>query len=314
MQVKCHTLSSNQYVISDKYSVPHGTAQGSCFGPLLFNVFCNDIYTSITHCNLILFADDTTMYASHCNSNYLNYIIQEDLNNLNTWFKLNSLTLNIQKLSVMEFLPEHKQSINPNLILKIDNSDLIKTNTTKFLGVIIDNNLSWQEHINNVIKKVSTNKLLIGKSRNFLSIAAKRNIYYAHIHSHLLYANAIWSGHMKSKQRLNIEKIQKYCVRAIMNKHKKYHIDPLFTELKIMKIKEIEHFEHSTLGFCIKEKLLPQPILKMFHNYGRKNHPYNTRNKDLPNIKKHKSDTYNKSFLCKRLYNFSTLKKNLQAI
>ena len=211
----------------------------------------------------------------------------------------------------MEFLPEQRQT-NPNLVLKIDNSDLLKTNTTKFLGVIIDNNLSWQEHINNVIKKVSTNKLLIGKSRNFLSTAAKCNTYYAHIHSHLQYANAIWSGQMKSKQRINIGKIQKYCVQAIMNKPRKYHTDPLFTELKIMKIKEIKHFEHSKLGFCIKERLLPHPILKMFYNYGKKNHPYNTRNKDLPNIKKHKSDSYNKSFLCKSLYNFSTLKKNLR--
>ena len=223
LQVKCHTLSSNQYETSDKYSVTHGTAQGSCLGPLLFNVFCNDIYTSITHCDLILFAHDTTMYASHSNSNYLNYIIQEDLDNLTTCFKLNSLTLNIQKSSVMDYLPEHKQPTNSNLILKIEDSNLLITNTTKFLGVTIDNNLSWHDHINNVIKKVSTNKLLIGKSRNFLSIAAKRNIYYAHIHFHLLYANAIWSGHMKSKQRLNIEKAQKYCVRAIMNKPKNYH-------------------------------------------------------------------------------------------
>ena len=167
LQVKCHTLSSNQYETSDKYSVTHGTAQGSCLGPLLFNIFCNDIYTSITHCDLILFADDTTMYASHRNSNYLNYIIQEDLDNLTTWFKLNSLTLNIQKSSVMEFLPEHKQPTNSNLIIKIEDSNLLITNTTKFLGVTIDNNLSWHDHIKNVIKKVSTNKLLIGKSRKF---------------------------------------------------------------------------------------------------------------------------------------------------
>ena len=58
---------------------------------------------------------------------------------------------------------------------------------------------------------------------------------------------------MKSKQRLNTEKAQKYCARAIMNKPKKYHTDPLFTELKIMKIKEIERFEHSKLRFCIKK-------------------------------------------------------------
>ena len=117
---------------------------------------------------------------------------------------------------------------------------------------------------------------------------------------------------MKSKQRSNIEKVQKYFVRAIMNKPKNHHTDPLFKELKIMKIKELEHFESSKLAFCIKEKLLPRPIIKMFHTYGRKNHPYNTRNKDLPNIKKHKSNSYNRSFLCKSLHNFSTLKKKLQ--
>ena len=247
-------LSSNQYETSNKYSVMYGTAQGSCLGPLLFNVFCNDIYTSITHCDLILFADDTTMYASHRNSNYLNYIIQEDLDNLTTWFKLNSLTLNVQKSSAMEFLPENKQPTNSHLMTKIEDSNLSITNTTKFLGVTIDNKLNWHDHIENVIKKISTNKLLIGKSCKLLSITAKRNIYYAHIHSHLLYANVIWSGHMKSKQRSNIGKVQKYCVRAIMNKPKNHHTDPLFKELKIMKIKELEHFESSKLTFCIKEK------------------------------------------------------------
>ena len=312
LQVKCHTLSSNNYVISDKYSVTHGTAQGSCLGPLLFNVFCNDIYTSLKHCDLILFADDTTLYSSHRNSNYLNYIIQQDLDNLYTWFKANSLTLNIQKSAAMEFLPEYKEPTHSKITLKLEDSNLPVTNTTKFLGVIIETHLTWQEHIDNVIKKVSANKLLLGKSRNFLTTTAKRNIYYAHIHSHLLYANTIWSGHMKSKQRHTIESIQKYCVRAIMNKSKKHHTDPLFTELKIMKIKEIEHFEHSKLGYCIKKKLLPRPILNMFNAYGKKTHSYNTRNKDLPNIKRQKSDNYNKSFLCRSLHNYSTLMRNLQ--
>ena len=97
-----------------------------------------------------------------------------------------------------------------------------------------------------------------------------------------------------------------------MNKPKNYHTDPLFNELKIMKIKDLEHFESSKLTYCIKEKLLPPPITKMFHTYGKKNHSYITRNKELPNIKKHKSDSYNKSFLCKSLHNFSTLKKEIQ--
>ena len=97
-----------------------------------------------------------------------------------------------------------------------------------------------------------------------------------------------------------------------MNKPRNYHTDPLFKELKIMKIKEMEQFESSKLAYCIKENLLPKPILEMFRTFGKKNHHYDTRNKNLPNIRKHKSNSYNKIFLCKSLHNFSMLKKEIQ--
>ena len=91
------------------------------------------------------------MYASHRNSNYLNYIIQEDLGNLISWFKLNSLTLNIQKSSVMEFWPENTLFTKPHMMTKIENSPLCITNTIKFLGVTLDNKLNWHDHIDNII-------------------------------------------------------------------------------------------------------------------------------------------------------------------
>ena len=62
IQVKCKTLSSNVIEISNKYQIKYGTAQGSCLGPLLFNIFCNDIHYNVEYCNLIPFADDTTIY------------------------------------------------------------------------------------------------------------------------------------------------------------------------------------------------------------------------------------------------------------
>ena len=82
LQVKCHTLSCNKTELSEQYKITYGTAQGSCLGPLLFNIFCNDIYLNIEHCNLIMFADDITLYASHRNVSYLNYMLQTDLQNI----------------------------------------------------------------------------------------------------------------------------------------------------------------------------------------------------------------------------------------
>ena len=307
MYTKCKTLSSNRVEKGKQYLITHGTAQGSCLGPLLFNIFCNDIYLYIRHCKLILFADDTTLHESHRNMTYLTHMVQEDIKNLDSWFKANKLSLNTQKSVVMMFLPRTSDDNIKHPIIKIDTVSLPVVSQTKFLGITIDNKLSWKEHINNIIRKISINKILIGKSRKLMTHIAKRNIYYAHIYPHLTYANTIWSGHITAKQRKKINTIQKYCVRAITNKSNSYHTDPMFNTLKIMKFDEIEKFELCKLLFCVKEKLIPAPIYNMFNTLGKKTHCYNTRYKNLPNIKKHTSTEFNKSFLCKGITCYSQL-------
>ena len=293
LQVKCNTLSCNDERISQKYKITHGTAQGSCLGPLLFNIFCNDMYLNIDFCNLILFADDTTLYASHKNIKYLNYMLQTDLNKLDLWFRANKLSLNISKTNTMTIKPKNSPFINE---LKLNNKTLPIVENTKFLGIIIDNKLSWTKHINSIISKILVNKNLLAKARHLLTPKAKKHIYYAHIHSHLTYANTVWSGHMTSKQKNALEKIQKHCIRSINNSKKTSHTDPQFKALKIMKIKEITKYELCKLAFKVKEKLLPHALLDIFDTHGRKTHKYPTRNKNLPNIMKHTSTDFNKSF------------------
>ena len=79
-----------------------------------------------------------------------------------------------------------------------------------------------------------------------------------------------------------------------------------------MKFEEIQHFKLCKLLFCVKEKLLPTPIINIFHTQGGKTHCYNTRYKSLPNIKKHSSTEYNKSFLCKGITYYNQLKGEIK--
>ena len=81
----------------------------------------------------------------------------------------------------------------------------------------------------------------------------------------------------------------------------------MFESLKIMKLDEIEKFELCKLLFCVKERLIPAPIYNMFDALGKKTHCYNTRYKNLPNIKKHISIEFNKSFLCKGITYYNQL-------
>ena len=156
LQVKCKTLSCNVEETSNQYQITYGTPQDSCLGPLLFNIFCNDIHLNIDYCKLILFADDTTLYTNHRNSTFLTFEIQHDLENVDKWFRANYLSLTISKTFSMEFLPEGNKLLN-HLVLNSIKLPLVKN--TKFLGVTIDNNLSWNAHINNVIKKYINKKI-----------------------------------------------------------------------------------------------------------------------------------------------------------
>ena len=77
IRVKCKTNSVTDIVASDDFNVTYRTSQDSCLGPLLFILFCNDIHLVTEHCNFILFVDDTTLYYSHPNPNYLKWALEK---------------------------------------------------------------------------------------------------------------------------------------------------------------------------------------------------------------------------------------------
>ena len=93
--------NKNGVTLSEKHTV--GTAQGSCLGPLLFVVFCIDIYMLPLLGQLILFADDTTLLESHKNKRFLDYAIMHDLKLMMDWLRANKLSLNISKMVAMKF-------------------------------------------------------------------------------------------------------------------------------------------------------------------------------------------------------------------
>ena len=134
---------------SEPYHISYGTAQGSCLGPLLFILFCNDIKLLPLYGKLILFADDTTLLNSHRNKNFVRYSIVLDIDILMNWFKVNQLSLNLSKTVVLHFW-DHKDVGH----LTIDGTEIPLVNNTKFLGVHLNNQITWTTHIDHVHKKL----------------------------------------------------------------------------------------------------------------------------------------------------------------
>ena len=151
LRVKCEVSSESKTQYSDLYDVEFGTPQGSCLGPLLFLLFTNDLYLNVDHCSVILFADDTTIYKSHRNTNYLRWCVEQDLKSISDWFKANKLTLNLDK-TVNVFFGNGKIKNKPNL--EIDNTTLKPAKYVKFLGMWVDENISWNVQIDKLVSKI----------------------------------------------------------------------------------------------------------------------------------------------------------------
>ena len=96
-------LVLQHWELSDEYDIMYGTPQGSGLGPLLFSIFTNDLHKHLLYVKCILFADNTTLYMSHRNRNYLSWCIEQDLQIITDWFRANLLTLNEVKSVCMTF-------------------------------------------------------------------------------------------------------------------------------------------------------------------------------------------------------------------
>ena len=139
----------------------------------------------------IMFVDDTNFFLTHKNIKQLFSKMNDELNKFNIWFKANKLSLNAGKTKFTLF---HKPSQSENLPLKLpalimNNIVLKQKDSLKFLGVIIDETLSWKKHISVLESKLASSIGLLYRSRPFLNLNSRLLFYYSFIHSHLSYAN-----------------------------------------------------------------------------------------------------------------------------
>ena len=130
---------------SEYQTVKHGVPQGSILGPLLFNVFINDLKFFTKDVSLRLYADDTTEYCANQCPVSLQVIVQSNLDILISWFKSNYLRVNDTKTKV---LPLGREPVPFQLFTERNGPSLSIVNNLKLLGLTIDSNLTFKQQWN----------------------------------------------------------------------------------------------------------------------------------------------------------------------
>ena len=188
---------------------------------------------------LVLFADDSNLFISDKNPNHVQQMINDELKDIVIWLRVNKLSLNIYKTHYMLF--SNKNIAQPNITIEIDNQPITCVTKTKCLGVIIDNKLSWKEHISHVCGNAAKGVGIISKVRKYVNKSTLLELYYSFIYPYLTYCNHVWGLSCNSYMNALV-KLQKRAVRIISGVHPRTPTDPLFTNLKLLKCDEINKF------------------------------------------------------------------------
>jgi hypothetical protein len=270
---------------SDPLAIDISVIQGSILGPILFLCYINDFYSATTLFS-VLFADDTTGLGQGKNLRNLTAYVNEELQKISNWFRANKMAVNTSKTKFIVFRtrgkrinPEDCQLVfNSNEIGLEQNPDKIVPITRvfsegveksfKLLGVHFDEYLSFESHISSICSKVSKSLYCLNRIKNFVTPSAMKMLYFAMVHSHIVYCLNVFScANITTLSPLKLK--QKEAIRIVCNAGYRDHTGPLFKQLGILpfdelikfsQLKFMHDFHHGKLPLSFNETWLPNRI------------------------------------------------------
>ena len=259
-------------------NLQNGVPQGSILGPLIFLIYINDIINVSKKFSFILFADDTNALYSHHDLEYIINTVNNELPKLIEWFTTNKLSLNLSKTNYIVF--RNQQKVIDDSICKFyfDNHILERKTTTKFLGIDIDQHLTWNNHYDIITSSIARTVGILYKLRQFVPRSILHLLYNSLILSRLLYCNVAWG---RSSKR-NIESVlllQKKAIRICTGSQYLANTDPLFNKMKLLKINDITYMQTAMFMFKLSIGEIPPYFFSIFQK-NRDIHFYNTRSSD----------------------------------
>ncbi len=249
---------------SKKSKILFGVPQGSILGHLLFLIYINDMPMMCKKFLPILLADDTNLKATREDFSILIKCTNDELSSIAHWLNLNKLTLNVKKCNFMIFCNINKYYPKELAKILINGNEILQVHSTKFLGVVLDERLSWSKHID----LVSTRSMkLLGILRKVLPLihhSAHSTLYFSFLFPHLNYCNIVWAATYPTYLK-KLLLLQKRFLRLISHSTRYAPSAPLFVKYQLLSVDKMNTY--LTCLFIHKFIYRKQDLPITFHKF-----------------------------------------------
>ncbi|KAI5642242.1 reverse transcriptase (RNA-dependent DNA polymerase) domain-containing protein [Phthorimaea operculella] len=237
------TTNTIEKIRSTSRELQGSIPQGSVLGCILFLIYINELPKNL-NIKCTMFADDISLLF-HFNANEKNNCISKINSTLKTvqeWLNNNHLQINSKKTKVIQFHPPQKQPLSLNNI-HIDQNQVHEVKTHNLLGIHLDSNLNWKEHVSKTKTKLTRFTYALNTIRNNTNVEAALSAYYAYAESWLRYGIILW-GNSTNVHELFV--MQKKCIRIIFRVKNRQSCRPYFKNNKILTLHSLFILELAT--------------------------------------------------------------------
>ena len=300
------TIVNNE--ISNTRNVTTGVPQGSVLGPLLYLLYVESLSVAGITAEHYMFADDTALLYHGKNSPELQNTINNDLVRFLHWLSANSLVINESKTVFLHF---HQKLINLPVQININNKPISQVHCYKYLGLIIDDKLTWNKHVDNIVNKKLCG--LIGalqRVNDFLTEKCKYLLYYAHIQSVLTYLTVVWTN-LSVFNTNRLKRFQNKAIKAIFKIPYDTKTVDIYNSLSIMQLAKLQELELCKLIYKIKNK---ETKTNINLNLKSDKHQYQTRRADNICIARIRTNKGYKSPIYQGCKYFNEIPKNIRNV